>query len=211
MEIYSKLGIHCASDAPRFARTKIIAAAFSSPSSPPSAPFFDCAMCASLLSRTPIVSTVTSVPHTCRCTYESKVLFTTCTTLSVSIAPFTEVLPTNASPGEVIMHLHNYTCVLPCRSRARPSRRRRRRDRSLLSHDGAAALLLLLGVLQRVGRRRSRRLVRPVRRRRGLQVHRLRTVHVRQVVPAHLDHLKEIIQALMIQYNQCDICNSQEI
>ena len=88
--------------------------------------------------------------------------------------------------------------------RARPSRRRRR-DRSLLSHDGAAALLLLLGVLQRVGRR----LVRPVRRRRGLQVHRLRTVHVRQVVPAHLDHLKEIIQALMIQYNQCDICNSQ--
>ena len=71
-----------------------------------------------------------------------------------------------------------------------------RRDRSLLSHDGAAALLLLLGVLQRVGRR----LVRPVRGR-GLQVHRLRTVHVRQVVPAHLDHLKEIIQAFMIQYN----------
>ena len=74
---------------------------------------------------------------------------------------------------------------------------RRRRDRSLLSHDGAAALLLLLGVLQRV--RRRRRLVRPVRRR-GLQVHRLRTVHVRQVVPAHLDHLKEIIKTFMIQY-----------
>ena len=107
--------------------------------------------------------------------------------MSVSIAPCTEVLPTNASPGEVIMHLHNYTCVLQV---ARAPRRRR--DRSLLSHDGAAALLLLLGVLQRVG---CRRLVRPVRGR-GLQVHRLRTVHVRQVVPAHLDHLKEIIKPL---------------